>query len=178
MPNGTTRYYAVTAFDHADNESPLSAEEVWDTPRPEGYDVTLANALHPDGYLHSGFDLSAEARVPHDDTQCDFWYEYDPSGGVHLLYAGSSGFWPDDATEIQDMGWTSDLAEIDFAPPDAGWSPTQSAEAIAAHTYVLVTRGGNYAKIRVTDVGANSITFDWAFQGVPWNRQLIAPVTP
>lgn len=176
-PNGATRYYAVTAYDRRGNESSLSEEEVWDTARPEGHDVTLSNALDAEGYATAGFDLSAPRLVPADSPQADFWYECD-AGGLRLLFAGSALYWPDDAGEIQDMGWTGDFDEISFAPPDAGWSPTVTAEAIAGHTYVLLTRSGNYAKIRVTAASPRWVTFDWALQTVNWNRQLIARPSP
>src|SRR5689334_22788769 len=39
--NGVTYYYAVTAFDRAGNESPLSRDVAYDTPRPEGYNAIL-----------------------------------------------------------------------------------------------------------------------------------------
>jgi hypothetical protein len=180
IANGVTCYYAVSAFDKRGNDSELSLEEVWDTPRPEGFDVTISNALDPGGYEHAGFDLSRpeDGAIPANDPNADFWYEYDEVTGLGLLVAGSDLFWPNDGSEIQGMGWTGDLDEIDFAPPNSGWSPTNTAETIEEHTYVFLTRAHNYAKIRLVAMSEHSMTFDWAFQTVPWNRQLMPPVEP
>lgn len=175
--NGETYYYAVTAFDEAGNESPLSVEEVWDTPRPEGTAVTLTNALDGQGIETAGFDLSAHRVVAGDDPAADFHFEYYEDGGWEhfLLLTGELG---GDGLDIriQDMGWTANFDEIGFAPPDDGWSETGTAEAIREHTYVLLTQedgSGYYAKIRLEAVSPSHITFDWAFQGDPWNRQLV-----
>ena len=149
-PNGVTRFYAASAFDTSGNESGLSLEEVRDTPRPEGFSVTISNALSSDGYDTAGFDLSSATRVAANSPGSDFWYEYYEDMGHGLLVAGSELYWPEDAAQIQDMGWTWDFDEIDVAPPDEGWSPTDITEAIREHTYVLLTRAGCYAKIRLT----------------------------
>src|SRR5437899_10924549 len=41
--NGSTYYYAVSAFDFNGNESALSRDVAYDTPRPEGYEGVLKN---------------------------------------------------------------------------------------------------------------------------------------
>lgn len=173
LTNGDVYQFAVVAFDRRGNESPFSAEEIREIPRPEGFEVAISNALDAGGAQTAGFDLSARSCVAFDDPGADFWYEFDAQGGVQLLVAGSGAYWPEDSAEIQDMGWTEHFDEIGFAPPDVGWSPTATAEAILDHTYVLLTRSGNYAKIRVTAVGPASLIFDWAFQSAAWERQLI-----
>ena len=62
--NGETYYYAVSAVDYSGLESELSLENVYDTPRPEGYDLLLYDlAVYPEV---SGFDLSLERRVRFD----------------------------------------------------------------------------------------------------------------
>src|SRR5882672_4766186 len=67
--NGVTRFYAVAAFDRAGNESPLSYDDVFDTPRPAGSGLVLGEAnVDPD---HSGWDFSAFVRVPFDAAGCD-----------------------------------------------------------------------------------------------------------
>ncbi len=43
--NGETYYYAVSAYDAEGNESELSPENAWDTPRPEGRNITLDDYL-------------------------------------------------------------------------------------------------------------------------------------
>ena len=41
VQNGETYFYAVSAYDIHENESELSPENAWDTPRPEGRNITL-----------------------------------------------------------------------------------------------------------------------------------------
>ena len=41
--NGETWFYAVTAFDKNGHESDLSREDVFDTPRPEGFGLVLVD---------------------------------------------------------------------------------------------------------------------------------------
>ena len=41
LDNGVTRFFAVAAVDYAGNESELSYEDVFDTPRPEGFGLRL-----------------------------------------------------------------------------------------------------------------------------------------
>lgn len=176
LENRRTLFYAVSAYDRSGNESDLSHEEVWDTPRPEGH-AGIGNAHQPDSYDLAGFDLREADVVPADSRDADFYYTYNELTGGYLV-AGSDYYGGAETTEIQDMGWTDGFDEISFAPDDVGWSPTGTAEPIAGHTYVVLTREGHYAKIRLTDVDPDHIGFDWAFQLDAWNRQLKAPEAP
>jgi hypothetical protein len=172
--NGETYFYAVSAYDQSGNESDLSAEYVWDTPRPDGH-ASIGNALRPDQYDHAGFDLHTRQAVPADDPSADFICTYDEMNGG-FLFAGSDYYGADETTQIQDMGYTADFDEISVAPENAGWSPTGTAEPIAGHTYVLLTRDDHYAKIRVTsEPGGMGVEFDWAFQTERNNVQLHYP---
>jgi hypothetical protein len=88
VTNGTTYYYAVDATDRAGQVSPeLSFEDVFDTPRPEGFDVTLSET-----------DADSTHRF------------YDVTAGPHYLI-----FVPSD-TKIQDTGYV-DLVDVDYGPP-------------------------------------------------------------
>lgn len=158
--NGTTYYYAISAFDRSGNESDLSSELVYDTPRPEGYSVQLTEATTAPAY--SGYDFSSYAVTPFNDTVTDVFFE-------NLNGRLSLSVWSD--TDIQDMGYTSNLDEITVAPTH-GWSPTGSAEAITGHTYVVWTWDDHYAKIRITGVNSSAVTFDWAYQTAPGNIEL------
>lgn len=171
--NGQTYFYAVAAFDHAGNEGDLSAEYVWDTPRPDGH-ATVANARRQGGYDWSAFDFQSRQVVAADDPRADFFYTYDLFGGGFLV-AGRDEAGPGERAEIQDMGYTADFDEIGFAP-DLGWSPTGTAEPISGHTYVVLTDDGYYAKIRITGWNDMEMAFDWACQLDPGNRQLVHPV--
>ena len=45
-------------------------------------------------------------------------------------------------------------------------------ELIAGHVYAFFTSDDHYAKIRVTRVSEESVTFDWAYQEQPLNTDL------
>jgi len=168
VENGTTYYYAVSAFDRDGNESDLSPETVDDTPRPEGMNVTLEDyILEPD---ISGFDLSRWERgvQPFDARNVDIYFGVGVVDGdldVPFIYT------TDDNIGIQDLGYTDSMDDVDVSP-EQGFT-FAFAEAILGHTYTFLTLEGNYAKIRITDVSVNRvggeirrawITFDWAYQ--------------
>lgn len=170
LVNGATTYFAVLAFDHAGNESPLSYDTVFDTPRPEGFGVRLASYL-TDPTI-AGWDFSAVRVRPWDDPATDILYGYDSNRSSAQMFV------PDFQTDIQDAGYASDLDAVDFAP-NGGWSPTGSVELIEGHCYVVWTRDDHYAKFRVTSFIAQSqgpplVQFDWAYQVDPGNRELRA----
>src|SRR6202008_2004067 len=61
--NGKTFYYAVTSYDINGNESELSYDVVYDTPRPEGYDVSLYDyKSYP---KDAGYDFSTYSIGPY-----------------------------------------------------------------------------------------------------------------
>lgn len=160
--NGMTNYYAVTAYDFDGNESELSRDVVYDTPRPEGRNVTIIDRYAQPG--HGGYDFS-EYSILHFDTDfTDFFFEVTGDRVPYLVV------WDD--SEIQDMGYTSNLDEISSAP-SAGWNPTGDALAVNGHTYVIRTFDGHYAKIRLNNVGSSSLSFDWAYQVARGNPELI-----
>ncbi|MBM4168392.1 MAG: hypothetical protein FJ215_04465 [Ignavibacteria bacterium] len=158
--NGITYYYGLTAFDFVGNESPLSKEVVYDTPRPEGFNVRLNNfRQNPNA---SGYDFSTYSVGPYDDDYTDVFYEY-VNGRSYL------NVWSD--TDIQGMGYTRSLDDISVAPT-SGWAPSKSVEAIAGHTYVIWTWDDHYAKIRLIEVRSSYIIFDWAYQTAKGNPEL------
>ncbi len=169
LTNGATRYFAVAAFDRVGNESALSAETLFDTPRPEGFGRVLNNYLDSAG--GSGYDFSAYAARDWDDPATDMFFGY--NGTVYEMFV------PDFQTDIQDAGYASSLDAVDFAPT-AGWSPTGTVELIVGHCYMVWTRDDHYAKFRLTDIRPPSpgvparVTFDWAYQVDPGNRELRA----
>src|SRR5262245_18236016 len=84
VTNGVTYYYAVSAVDNAGQESrDLSFENVFDTPRPEGFDVTLASTNVNDGL--SGFRFADHTRRPSADAGTDIYYS--AGSGTHLIVA-------------------------------------------------------------------------------------------
>lgn len=170
LTNGVTRFYAVAAVDRAGNESPLSYEDIFDTPRPEG-STTLANfTVSP---ATAGWDFSAFATRPYDHAETDIFYGY--NGSVHQMFAKDLDLGGGQIlyTDIQDMGFASSLDAIDWAPND-GWSPSGTVELIQGHCYVVWTRDDHYAKFRVTSVFPNYVAIDWAYQTDQGNPELRA----
>jgi hypothetical protein len=164
--NGVTYYYAVTAYDFSGNESDLSRDVVYDTPRPEGLGVQLLNRFV--NAARSGYDFSQYRIVPwdaHNADKADIFIEF--INGVPFIVV-----WED--ADIQDMGYTIDLDEITVAP-EAGWSPTGDAHLIAGHTYVVWTADNHFAKVRIREIGQNYVTFDWAYQTAVGNPELLRP---
>ena len=158
--NGTTYYYAVTAYDIYGNESKLSYDDVMATPRPDGFNATVFDYRNfPD---NGGFSFTSYTDVLYNSAASDFYFEN---------YNGS--FYIDVMTDsdIQDMGPTNDIYDISYAPT-SGWSTTKDAVAIVGHTYVIWTWDNHYAKIRINSISSQRMSFDWAFQTVAGNVQL------
>jgi len=150
--NGQTYFYAVSAFDFAGNESDLSKDIAYDTPRPEGYSVVLNDyRVRPN---LAGYDFSTYSVGQYNDDFTDIFFEY--YNGTYYM-----DVWED--TDIQDMGYTNSLYDIAEAP-EGGWSPTKDARLILGHTYVVWTWDDHYAKFRVTSLSSSRVVFDWAYQ--------------
>jgi len=150
--NGSTYYYAVTAFDYEGNESDLSRDVAYDVPRPEGYDVVLR-----DYYQYpstAGYDFSRYAVVPYNDQYADMYFE-EYQGQLYMNVRSD--------TDIRDMGPTTSLLDLKVAPA-SGWSPTHDVKLYPGHTYVVWTWDDHYAKFRVTNVSPGRVVFDWAYQ--------------
>jgi hypothetical protein len=150
--NGTTYYYAISAYDVNDNESQLSREVVYDIARPEGADYTLSDFRTVP--TSAGYDFSAYAVVPYTDPGADMWFEY---------YNGVMYMDVDTDSDIQDMGPTKSILDIPTAPA-SGWSTTHDVQLTAGHTYVVWTWDDHYAKFRVTSLSSGRVVFDWAYQ--------------
>lgn len=165
LTNGQTRYFAVSAVDLAGNESDLSYNSIYDTPRPAGTNRALSDkGASP---TVSGYDFSAYVVRPWDDPSTDMYFQV--VGGVPQMVC------PFTDTDIQDAGYASSLDAVDFAP-SAGWSATGTVELIPGHCYVLAIGSTfvNYAKFRVSGVSSSQVVFDWAYQTDPNNRELRA----
>jgi hypothetical protein len=165
LANGQTQYFAVSAFDRSGNESPLSYDNVFDTPRPAGTGLLLTEASAAPAT--AGYDFSAYQVVPSSDPGTDVYYT--TASGTPLMLC------PFTDTDIQDAGYATSLDAVDFAPL-AGWSTSGTAELVPGHCY-LVRIGStsvNYAKFRVTGLSAGQVVLDWAYQVDPNNRELKA----
>jgi len=164
--NGTTYYYAISAYDRGGNESELSFETVSDTPRPEGFDLVLYDYLGSSSAL-SGFDFSAYHRQLYSLASTDIFYGY--VDGMHVMYAWNPNpDWP--STDIQDAGYR-DLDEADDAPPD-GWTADHLVILTEGHSYFVWTRDNHFAKFYVKQIGAGFVALDWAYQTAIDNPEL------
>lgn len=169
LTNGVTRYFSVSAYDHAGNESGLSYDVVFDTPRPEGFGQVLSNYL--DTTAGTGYDFSQYTTRAWNDTLTDVYFGF--NGTFYQMFV------PDFQTDIQDAGYATTLDAVDWAP-SSGWSPTGTAELIVGHCYVVWTRDDHFAKFRVTDLRPGGsgvparVTFDWAYQVAQGNPELRA----
>lgn len=161
LSNGVTYYYGVSAVDEWGNESDLNDTIIYDTPRPEGFDLRLFEADGVDADL-SGYDFSRERRESWDDDATDVYFDW--VGDTPFLAV------PDYATDIQDAGYVG-FDDVTWAP-DGGWSPSGIVEAIPGHLYVIWTRDDHYAKVRVVAVDDDSIELDWAYQSDRGNPEL------
>lgn len=170
--NGTTYWYAVTAVDNAGQESVLSGEWVFDTPRPEGNGTLLPYNVAPTA---AGFNLATETVLEWNSVAADFWIDRTADTIESVVYVTAfinAGLYTEFQTDIQDMGYTSTFDAIGWAPTD-GWSALGYAEAIVGHTYVIWTSDDHYAKIRVTGISASgAVSFQWAYQTAPANLEL------
>jgi hypothetical protein len=166
VANGETYFYAVAAVDRAGQESAeLSRENVHDTPRPEGFNVTLTD---PDLVeATSAWNFAARARCSWLDGSADIYYDYDAgvTGGHYLLHAKTGVL-------IQDAGLV-DLVDVSFGPPaDAGWSADGVVEAIPGHSYIVLTPENHYAKFGVVARDGAGMRMNWAYQIDPDNPEL------
>ena len=158
--NGNKYYYAVAAYDYNGNESELSYDVIYSTPRPEGFNQSIFDYRRFPNT--AGFTFNNYSSVPYDDQTADFFFE---------LYNGTAYLDVWDDTDIQDMGATSDIYDIPYAP-ESGWSTTKDAIAIVGHTYVIWTYDNHFAKVRVKNITSDRVVFDWAFQLVEGEPQL------
>lgn len=158
--NGNKYYYAITAYDFNGNESDLSLDVVYATSRPEGFDQAIFDFRRFPN--NSGYSFKYYSVVAYNDTLTDFFFEN---------YQGTFYLDVYNDTDIQDMGLTSDIYDIPFAPT-SGWSTTKDAIAKVGHTYVIWTWDNHYAKIRISNITNERVVFDWAYQIVEGERQL------
>jgi hypothetical protein len=170
--NGETWFYAVVAIDAAGNESELSRETVFDTPRPEGFNLVLVDLGQDPS--HAGYDFSSLSNGSQAASLGTTDIYFENSGGVNYVVAASP------LVDIQDYGVIA-LVGVDWAP-ETGWAPSKRAEAIVGHSYIVKIVDGqgdfNMAKFEVTNVTSDNIQMNWAYQAVDNILELsrVAPI--
>jgi hypothetical protein len=158
--NGILNYYAVTAYDESGNESELSKDVAYATPRPEGFNKAIFD--YRQFPKTAGYSFSTYSVVSFDSSLTDFFFE-NYNGKYYLdVYTDS---------DILDAGPTNDIYDVAFAPT-SGWSPTKDTTATIGHSYIIWTWDNHYAKIRIKNITNERIVFDWAYQLVSGNTQL------
>lgn len=166
VTNGVTYYYAVSAINFDGRKSELSAEEVYDTPRPEGVVTLFPNNLAPE---LSGFNF--ETGTPVSDTSVIADIFVDITADIYYLNVTDTG------TDIMDMGYTADFDSVSISPSidtRVGWAELPWVELVKGHTYVLWTWDNHFAKLRAAQFNpSGSVTFEWAWQVDPGNPQLV-----
>ncbi len=163
VDNSNTYFYAVSAIDYDDNESDLSYEDVFDTPRPEGFNVFIDATAEPSGFDFWNGDNGV--RVPSSSNNADIIVTFDEGLGTLFIEAANDG------VDLQDFGFTDSMDEVDWSPLD-GWTSVGWSEVIEGHSYIIWTADDNYAKMRVFQVEGTSLRFDWAYQADPGNPEL------
>lgn len=164
--NGITNYYAVASYDYNGNESDLSYDVAYDTPRPEGFDQSVYELWQYPNI--SGYDFSSYKVTSYSSENTDFFFELD--NGIFYL-----DVWAEN--DIQNMGRTNDIYEISYAPTD-GWvslypnDNVKYVEAVEGNTYIIWTQDNHFAKIRISNIYNDHIKFDWAYQTAPGNVEL------
>ena len=164
VENGQTYYYAISAYDIWGNESDLSTDLVFDTPRPEGYgERVYIVEEYPDD---AGYDFSEYWVVPYDYPSADIYFGYDSSECEYYVQAANS------STDLLIYGRTESLSDVDWAPED-GWISGARVEIHEGYSYLVWTADNHFAHIRITDLDGPMIMFDWAYQTDPGNPELV-----
>lgn len=169
--NGDTYYYAVSAVDFAGNESDLSPDAAYDTPRPEGRDLVLKSYDADRDRCALDFSMYRSGMVTdYGDLDADIAYVFDEDSGAYMYGLQDP---PDTGpyTELQDAGYHERFDAVGWAPPN-GWSPAAAVELIEGHIYVAWTRDDHYAKFQVVSLSPSQVVLDWAYQVDPANQEL------
>jgi len=166
VSNGTTYYYAVSAMNADGRQSELSAEEVFDTPRPDGVATLFPNNVAPE---LSGFNFETGSSVSDTSIIADIFV--DMTSDIYYLNVA------DTFTDIMDMGYTASFDDISFSPStdvNVGWAELPWVELVKGHTYIVWTRDNHFAKLRAELFNpSGSVRFQWAWQSAIGNPELV-----
>lgn len=171
MPNGITRYFAVAAIDYSGNESELSYETVWDTPRPEGRGLTVYPLFYDEWETNSNrcaldFSDYMDYMIQSIDNNSNDVY-FDNYEGI--IYINTF----DDDTDIALFGYASSLEDVDYIDPDMfEWNSDGYLELMEDFAYVVWTWDNHFAVVRVQEVYQDMVILEWAYQTEQGNPQV------
>jgi hypothetical protein len=173
VDNGYTYFYAVTAVDYNGNESELSYETVFDTPRPAGRNLRIEDY---DDYAGVDFSGYYHHMIQHwEDWDTDMYLFWDADDERYALASTDVQIGDDIyGTDIQDAGWVDSLDELDWAPA-GGWTPGSAdiVSLVEGRAYWVWTWDNHFAKFQVTEIGEDYVDIDWAFQIDEGNPELV-----
>jgi len=182
VSNGTTYVYAISAFDHRWNESGISFDVAYDTPRPEGYDLTLnynhedsINSLNGINFSRYLYGSSGMVTYAAQDPETDIYYMYVLNAETHKTHYF---YCYDIGTKIKYFDEpTSSLQDVDNGL-EGSWDIDGIIEVTdSLNSYIVLTKDNHYAHIRITSIAESSLTLDWAYQMQAGNPQL-KPIPP
>jgi len=170
IPNGETWYFAVSAHDFAHNESEMSYETAWDTPRPEGHNLMVFAFMNDT--LNTNINKCAldfsdfrEGMVQHlDNASNDIYIDF-YEGAIYL------NAWSED-TDIYTFGHTEYLSDVDWVEEDLEWNEDGYVPLYEDYSYIVWTYDNHFVTIRVKEVYETYILLDWAYQLDPGNPEL------
>jgi hypothetical protein len=150
IQNGITYFLAIRAHNVDAFESDLSME-VSTTPR-----IQCVTQVHL--VLSNGFSLKNNSTTPPWDIKLVEW-----ESSLHLA--------PVDC-QLKDEGYYPDWKLVNKVQ-DSGFAPVNAyLKVYVGHVYLLKTLDNRFGKIHVLGTTANAISFFWAFQSVPGNRDI------
>jgi hypothetical protein len=172
VKNGVTYKYAVNAYNEF-GESDLSYENIFDTPRPEGFAMLRDFHTSPAG---AGYDFSEYEVVDWDHSDADIFFEYDHNLRSFFVFVGGDDYL---LVDIQDYGYTNDITDVNWGDPGGGWSEVGWLELAAGHAYIVWTADDHYAAFRVESLDSRSyeIYINWSYQTDQGNPEL-KPAVP
>ncbi len=173
IENGQTRYFAVAALDEYGNESELSFDTVWDTPRPEGFNRLAYAMFYDDVWSNSdlcGVDFSnynSSLTQDYDHESNDIFFDI-VDGQIYINVYNT------DDTDISAYGETEYLTDVDFVYDDTEWDADGYYPVIKDYSYIVWTWDNHFAVIKIEEVFEDKIIYSWAYQLEEGNPQLKA----
>ena len=173
VPNGLTYYFAVSAVDYRGNESDLSRELVWDTPRPEGHNAYAWALIQ---YDVDDYDNYNKCGIDFSDFESNMIQSFD-NGSNDIFFDMIDGqifinVYNIEDTDISLFGPTEFLSDVDFVYEDTDWEETGYLPVIEDFSYIIWTWDNHFVTIRIEEAYDDLVVYSWAYQTDPGNPQL------